>query len=85
MHDCQLRPAGGPGRRPGDFLSPWAHPDGLRRQHGPGLFAIFAILLGVKLVTNDPGHMHSLLWVIWLGNAAVAVLDAILIGRLLRQ
>jgi hypothetical protein len=52
---------------------------------GPGLFAIFSILLGVKLVTNNPAQMHSLVWIIWVGNAAVALLDAYLIGRLLRQ
>jgi lipopolysaccharide export LptBFGC system permease protein LptF len=52
---------------------------------GPGLFAIFAVLLGVHMVKAEPGHANSLIWVMWLGNMVVAVLDAILVGRLLRQ
>ncbi len=52
---------------------------------GPGLFAIFAVLLGVHMVKAAPAQAHSLIWVMWLGNAVVAVLDVILVGRLLRQ
>ena len=52
---------------------------------GPGLFAIFAVLLGVHMVKAEPAQAAKLIWVMWLGNMVVAVLDAILVGRLLRQ
>jgi len=52
---------------------------------GPGLFAIFAVLLGVHMVKGAPAQAHGLIWVMWLGNMVVAVLDVILVGRLLRQ
>jgi hypothetical protein len=52
---------------------------------GPGLFAIFAVLLGVHMVKAEPAQAAHLIWVMWLGNLVVAVLDVILVGRLLRQ
>ncbi|HOI56984.1 MAG TPA: hypothetical protein PLP01_17160, partial [Phycisphaerae bacterium] len=32
---------------------------------GPGLFAIFAILVGKQMVEKQPESMHALVWVIW--------------------
>jgi lipopolysaccharide export LptBFGC system permease protein LptF len=52
---------------------------------GPGLFAIFAVLLGVHMVKAEPAEAAKLIWVMWLGNMVVAALDVILVGRLLRQ
>lgn len=52
---------------------------------GPALFAIFSVLLGVKMVRAEPQYMHSLVSVIWVGNAVVLVIDALLVGQLLRR
>jgi len=52
---------------------------------GPALFAIFSILLGVKMVKAEPGAMHSYVSLIWMGNIVVLVIDVVLIGRLVRR
>jgi len=52
---------------------------------GPALFAIFAILMGARMVKEDPAHMHNLVAVIWAGNIVVLVIDMIVVGRLMRQ
>lgn len=52
---------------------------------GPALFAIFAILVGVNMVRSNPDSMHGLVGVIWAGNLVVAVLDAVLLGWILRH
>ncbi len=52
---------------------------------GPAMFAIFSILLGVQLVEGSPEKMHGMVLVIWSGSIMVLLLDAILIGRLVRQ
>ena len=52
---------------------------------GPALFAIFSILLGVKLVEGNPQQMQGMVLIIWSGNAFVLLLNAVLMGRLLRQ
>jgi len=52
---------------------------------GPALFAIFSILLGVKMVKAEPNAMHSLVGLIWAGNIVVLVIDLVLIGRLIRR
>ncbi|NIA21648.1 MAG: hypothetical protein GWP05_06720, partial [Anaerolineaceae bacterium] len=52
---------------------------------GPGLLAIFAILVGVQMVEKQPKNMHGLVWVIWSGNIVLLIADAILIPRLLRR
>lgn len=52
---------------------------------GPALFAIFCILLGVKLVQRNPAQMHANLFIIWIGNAVVLILDAIFVARMSRQ
>ncbi len=52
---------------------------------GPGLFAIFAILVGKQMVERQPEAMHALVWVIWAGNLVLLAINAVLIPRLLRQ
>ena len=52
---------------------------------GPGLLAIFAVLVGVQMVQEQPDSMHGLVWVIWSGNIVLLAIDAILIPRLLRR
>lgn len=52
---------------------------------GPAMFAIFAILLGVQLIENNPQQMQGMALVTWSGNVFVAILNCVLMGRLLRQ
>jgi lipopolysaccharide export LptBFGC system permease protein LptF len=52
---------------------------------GPALFAIFAILMGTKLVRGSPEHMHALTWIVWSGNIVVAGINAVFVGRMLRR
>lgn len=52
---------------------------------GPALFAIFCILLGTKMVSSDPAAMHSTVFIVWIGNAVVLVIDAFFVGRMVRQ
>jgi lipopolysaccharide export LptBFGC system permease protein LptF len=52
---------------------------------GPALFAIFCILLGVKLVQRNPDQMHSKLFIIWIGNIVVLILDVIFVARMARR
>ncbi len=52
---------------------------------GPALFAIFSILLGVKMVKAEPEEMHRWVSMIWTGNGVVLVLDFLLVGRLVRR
>jgi len=52
---------------------------------GPALFAIFAILMGTKLVRGNPEDMHALTWIVWSGNIVVAGIDAVFVGRMLRR
>lgn len=52
---------------------------------GPALFAIFAILMGTKLVRGSPEHMHALTWIVWSGNIVVAGIDAVFVGRMVRR
>lgn len=46
---------------------------------GPALLAIFAVMWGGKMV--EAGTVQAGLAVIWMGNAVVAVVDSVLIGR----
>ena len=52
---------------------------------GPALFAIFCILLGTRMVRSNPADMHSFVFLVWMGNAVVLVIDALFVGRMVRR
>ncbi|MBN2583846.1 MAG: LptF/LptG family permease [Planctomycetes bacterium] len=52
---------------------------------GPGLFAIFAILVGKQMIVKQPESMHALVWVVWTGNIVLLAINAVLIPKLLRR